>query len=191
MTRPPPSVQMAVPPSSGEWLQVPRLAIEKWAELMLENPRAAAVLGKILSRMGRHNALVVSQKTLAELCNCTDRTIRTAIKVLKERGYLEVRQIGPTGTACAYVVNSRVAWSGKRDGIRYALFEAAVLVSDADQPDRDEIGMLPPLESIPALYRGEQQLPVGDGLPPPSQPALPGMEPDLPARQMDIEDYTG
>ncbi len=42
---------------------------------------------------------------------------------------------------------------------------------------------------------GEQQLPSGDGLPPPSEPFLDGMEPDLPAtqqttpEQMDVENY--
>jgi len=46
------------------------------------------------------------------------------------------------------------------------------------------------------MYPGERQLPIGDGLPPPSQPLIPGMEPDLPARrvdadpaQLDIEDF--
>ena len=31
------------------------------------------------------------------------------------------------------------------------------------------------------LFPGERQLPTGDGEDPPSQPALPDMEPDLPA----------
>jgi len=36
------------------------------------------------------------------------------------------------------------------------------------------------------------QIPHGDGLPPPSQPFLPAMEPDLPeaGQQFDIEDFT-
>jgi hypothetical protein len=140
--------------------------------------------------MGRHNALVASQKTLAQMAGCNPRTVRRSLAVLSENNWIEVRQIGESGTVNAYVVNARVAWSGKRGGLRYALFEAAVLVSDADQPDRDEIGMLPPLEIIPALYPGEQQLPTGDGLPPPSEPSIPGLEPDLPARQMDIEELT-
>jgi hypothetical protein len=40
------------------------------------------------------------------------------------------------------------------------------------------------------MRSGERQMPVGDGLPPPSEPPLPGLEPDLPAKhQYDIEDY--
>jgi hypothetical protein len=96
----------------------------------------------------------------------------------------------------AYVLNRNVVWSGPRDGIRYALFSAAVVVSDQEQPDRDTLDQQLPLRSLPSLYPGERQLPAGDGLPPPSQPSFPGLEPDLPARQadpeqMDLEDLTG
>ncbi len=173
---------------SGTWVQTERAAHEKWAQLAVMHPRACALMHVIVSRMGRHNALVASQKTLAKLTGCTDRTVRTALQVLRNGGWLEIRQIGPTGTACAYVVNDRVAWSGNRDGIRYSLFSAAVLISDDEQPDKDELGLQAPLEHVPALRADERQLPAGDGLDPPTQPPLTGLEPDLPARRTDIEE---
>jgi len=37
------------------------------------------------------------------------------------------------------------------------------------------------LRRIPTLYPGEMQLPSGAGEDPPSQPSIPGLEPDLPA----------
>lgn len=55
-----------------------------------------------------------------------------------------------------------------------------MIVSDEEQPDRDQIDHQEPLRRLPSLFRGEQQLPSGNGLPPPSQPFLDGMEPDLP-----------
>jgi hypothetical protein len=167
---------------NGTWVQTERAAHEKWAKLAVTNPRACALMHVIVSQMGRHNALVASQKTLASLIGCTDRTVRTALQVLKEGGWLEVRQIGPTGTACAYIVNDRVAWSGNRDGVRYSLFSAAVLVSDVEQPDQAELGAQPSLEHIPTIHLGERQLPTGPGLAPPTQPPLIGLEPDLPVR---------
>ena len=173
---------------TGTWVQVERAGMERWAKLAIDNPRAASVMLVIVSKIGRHNALVVSQKTLSQISGCSVRTLQYALKVLKDQNWLEVKQIGPTGTACAYIVNDRVAWSGARDGIRYSMFSAAVLLSDDEQPDRHEIGAQPPLEGIPALYPGERQLPAGDGLPPPSQPSIPGMEDDLPSRQVDLED---
>ncbi len=173
---------------SGTWVQVERAAMERWSKLAVSNPRAAAVMMLMTSQMGRNNALVASQTTLAKMAGCGLNTLKRALTVLREGNWIEVRQIGPTGTACAYIVNDRVAWSGNRDGIRYSLFSAAVLISDDEQPDQAEIGAQPPLERIPAMYPGESQLPTGPGLAPPTQPPLVGLEPDLPARQLDIED---
>lgn len=77
------------------------------------------------------------------------------------------------------MVNDQVAWSQKRDNLRLSLFSASV-VADAD--DQDQATLEPiKLRRIPTLYPGEQQLPSGPGLPPPSQPFLNGLEPDLPA----------
>jgi Firmicute plasmid replication protein (RepL) len=178
---------------SGTWVQTERAAHEKWAKLIGSHPKAAALMHVIVGNVGRQNALVASQKNLARMVGCTDRTVRRALEVLQAGNWIEVRQIGANGTTNAYVVNDRVAWSGNRDGIRYSLFSAAVLVSDDEQPDQDEIGALPSLARIPALYPGDRQLPTGPGLNPPTQPPLSGLEPDLPARmaaQTDIEDFT-
>lgn len=172
---------------NGTWVQMERAAMERWAILAVENPRAASVMAVVVARMGRHNALVSSQANLARMAKCSVRTLQRALDVLRDNNWIEVRQIGPSGTVNAYIVNDRVAWSGDRDGIRYSLFTAAILVSDDEQPDRAELGAQPPLEKVPAMFPGERQLPTGDGLPPPSEPALPGMEPEVPSRQMDIE----
>src|SRR3546814_8542374 len=94
---------------------------------------------------------------------------------------MEVRRIGENGTDNAYVVNDRVVWSGPREGLRYSLFSATVVVSDSEQPDRDTVGKQEPLRRLPPI--GERLLPHGDGLPPPSQPFLDGFEPDLPATE--------
>jgi hypothetical protein len=169
---------------SGSWVQTERDAHEKWAKLAVTSPRACALMHVIVSQMGRHNALVASQATLAKLADCSVRTVQYSLKTLREGGWLEVRQIGPTGTANAYIVNDRVAWSGNRDGIRYSLFSAAVLVSDAEQPDQADLGAQPPLARIPTMFPGERQLPTGPGLDPPTQPPLVGLEPDLPARRL-------
>lgn len=172
----------------GTWVQTDRSAHEQWALLSIANPRAASVLHVLVAQMGRHNAIVASQATLAKAAGCGLNTIKRALAVLREQGWIEVRQIGPTGTACAYIINDRVAWTGKRDGIRYSLFSAAVLVADDEQPDRDELGAQPALHRLPNLFPGERQLPTGPGLLPPSEPSLPGMEPDLPARYEGVEE---
>ena len=165
----------------GTWLQTERAAHEAWGRLIDKSPKAAKLMHILTARMGKHNAVVISLPALAKIMDCSRPTVARAVKVLKEDNWIEVRQIGGSGTTNAYIVNDRVAWTGKRDGIRYSLFSAAVIVADDEQPDREELGHQGPLRQLPQLQHGEAQLPSGDGLPPPSEPALPGMEPELPA----------
>lgn len=149
--------------------------------MIARKPKAAMLAHYLAANVGEHNAVVASHKTLAQILDIHPTTIKRAIADLVAENWIEVRQIGLTGTACAYVLNHRVAWAGKRDNIRYALFSANVIVASDEQPDRDELGEQQPLRKLPRLFPGEQQLPTGDGEPPPSEPSLPGMEPDLPA----------
>jgi len=170
---------------AGSWVQTERAAHEAWAALMGQAPQAARLMHILVARVGNHNAVVISQKALAKLMGVTDRTIRTAVKVLQAGNWLEVRQIGDRGTVNAYVLNDRIVWTGPRDGIRHSLFSAAVVVSSEEQPDKDALDGQPPLRRLPTLYPGERQLPSGPGMPPPSQPSLLGLEPDLPAATHD------
>lgn len=172
----------------GNWVQTERAAHEAWAALIRKSPLAAQVMHILTSQLGEHNAVVISQKALAKLVAGSERGVRDALTLLKQDRWIEMRQIGGRGTVNAYILNDRVAWSGKRDGIRYSLFSARVVISDDEQPDREDLDQLEPLRQIPGVIPGEQQLPSGEGLPPPSEPALPGMEPDLPATSINEED---
>jgi len=169
---------------AGHWVQTERAAHEAWAALLRKSPKAAELLHLLVARMGDHNAVVVSQGTLAEMMGRSDRTVRRAVKELEAGNWVEVRQIGDRGTVNAYVVNDRVAWQGKREGMRYSLFSASVVVSETEQPAGSLEAFSGPLQALPSLFPGERQLPTGKGLAPPSEPPLPGMEPDLPGRQM-------
>ena len=174
---------------SGRWLQTERAAHEAWAKLIAEAPKAAQLMHLLVARIGENNAVVISQKNLIRLMGASRPTVQRAVKKLKDDLWIEVRQIGDRGTTNAYVVNDRVAWLGRRDGIRYSLFSAAVVISDDEQPDAAELDRQEPLRQIPSIGRGERQLPTGPGLPPPSEPAFPGMEVDLPVKPLpdDVE----
>lgn len=182
--------------SSGTWVQTERSAHEAWAKLIRRSPKAAELMHILTSRIGDQNAVVVSHKVLQELMDVRSvTTVKSALKVLEDDRWIEIRQIGQNGTVNAYVINDRVAWAKGRDGIRYSLFSAAVVLSEKEQPDQNKLGEQTPLRRLPNLFRGEQQLPSGPGLPPPSQPSLPDMDPDLPATtrdeplQLDIEQH--
>lgn len=178
----PPAIGKTVESKPGHWVQTERAAHEAWALLIAKKPRAAMLLHHLVARMGQQNALVVSQKVLARIMGIHERTVRRAVADLAEGNWIQVVRIG-NGREAAYVVNDRVAWGQSRDQLRLSVFSATV-VADLDEQEPDTL-QAPDLRRIPVLYPGDQQLPHGDGLSPPSQPTIEGLEPDLPAINRD------
>jgi hypothetical protein len=136
---------------------------------------------KLVANMGRDAAVVASHATLAEITGYSLSTLKRAIADLQAANWIEVVQIGGKGGACAYIVNDRVAWADARENLRMSRFSASIIASSNEQMEvKTE-----PLRRIPVIMRGERQLPSGNGAPPPNQPALDGMEHDLPAVVLD------
>jgi hypothetical protein len=174
---------------NGNWVQTERKAHEAWANLILKKPNAAALLHHLVAQMGYQNAVVISQSTLGKLVGVHERTIRRAVSDLVNDQWIQVIRIGK-GRESAYVVNSCVAWGQSRDQLCLSKF-SAVVVADLDDQDKKKITHYD-LKKIPTLYSNEHQLPTGDGLAPPSQPSLDGLEPDLPQiLQEDESNYRG
>jgi DNA-binding transcriptional MocR family regulator len=164
---------------SGHWVQTERKAHEAWARLIAKKPRAAELLHHLVAQMGHQNAVVVSQKILAQIMGRSLDTVQRAIKDLVVEKWIEVVKLNGPGTVSAYVVNDRVAWGQPRDQLRLSVFSATVVADFDDQaPDSLEHS---DLRRIPTLYPGEQQIPTGNGEEPPSQPIFEGLEPDLPS----------
>lgn len=163
------------PPNT--WVQTERAAHEGWATLAIRSPRASALLHLLVARMGPQNAVVVSQKTLAKMLGCNERTIRNALTDLTTGNWVQVVRVNGPGTVAAYVVNDRVAWGQPRADLHLSVFSATVIADAEDQPQ--ETLSTVPLRRLPALFPGEQALPHGPGEPPPSQTLLEGMEPSL------------
>lgn len=137
----------------------------------------------LVAHMERTGAVVASYATLAKITGMSVATVRRALDDLKADRWIEVVQIGGKGGANAYVINSRVAWALGRDKLHMAAFTARVIADAEEQPQLDDT----PLRRIPTLHPGELQLPTGPGEDPPSQPSIPGMEPDLPSLTMQEE----
>ena len=171
------------------WVQTERAAHEAWAGLIARKPRAAQLLHHFVAIMGERNAVVISQKTLAKMLGVTDRTVRSAIADLVAERWISVVKLNGPGTVSAYVVNDRVAWAERRHNLPLSVFSATVVADKADQ-DAALLGH-GELRRIPTLYPGEQQLPTGPGEDPPSQPALDGLEPDLPHIDPDTGEIHG
>lgn len=135
----------------------------------------------LVANMESSGAVVASYAVLAKITGMSVATVRRAINDLKTDRWIEVVQIGGKGGANAFVINSRVGWAQGRDKLHMAGFTARVLADREEQQLLDNT----PLRRIPVLQRGEMQLPTGPGAEPPSQPSIPGMEPDLPHVDME------
>lgn len=164
----------------NRWVQTEREAHEAWANLIARRPRAAELLHHLVANMGHQNAVVVSQKVLAQIMGRSVDTVKRAIRDLVAERWVSVVKLNGPGTVNAYVVNDRVAWGQPRDQLSLSVFSATVV---ADLADQEEVTLgNGELRRIPTLYPGERQLPTGPGEDPPSQPSLPDFEPDLPTR---------
>ena len=163
------------------WVQTDRAAHEAWAKLTLKSPRAAAVMHHLVANMGAQNAVVVGQKTLAKMVGVSLRTVQYALAELERDRWIQVVQIGASGTVNAYVINSAVAWGEARDQIpRLSTFHARVIADAEDQ--KPEALERHELRKLPIIIPPEEALPHGDGEPG-AQTLLPGFEPVIEGRR--------
>lgn len=167
------------------WVQTDRAVHEAWGRLTVSSPRAAALMHHLVAQMDQSAAVVASHAALATITGMSASTIKRAINDLKSGNWIDSIQLGGKGGALAFVINSNVAWSARRDKRHLAVFTARVIAIG----DEQEQGYLerPALHQIPIMSSGEQQLPSGHGEEPPSQPSIDGFEPDLPSVQAQLE----
>lgn len=151
------------------WLQFEKKALKEMTKLSMASPAAMATLMYLVNHMSRSNALVVSQKAIAEGIGGKRETVNRALSYLSKHNFL---QIIKAGGVSVYVVNSRVAWQGER-GARYAAFGADVIAIESEQ--LINLDDQTPLKSVPVLYDGERVLVGNEEMPPPDQ-----QEMDLP-----------
>lgn len=99
-------------------------------EMTGENPTAVKVFVWLLQHMDKRNALVVSQEALAEAMGLHRTTIFRCTSYLREKKAVDIVKSGSTNI---YAVNAQIAWKADANGKKYALFDAAVYISDAEQ----------------------------------------------------------
>lgn len=112
------------------WLQLNREAdIMKALIEMADHPAATKVWLFMMSYMDRQNALLVSQKTIAEALNISEHSVKRAIAYLKSRNIIRVVR---SGSSYIYTVNAKVAWSSYGKNVHLALMNARVVLSEAE-----------------------------------------------------------
>ncbi|MEI7607508.1 MAG: tetratricopeptide repeat protein [Rhodospirillaceae bacterium] len=127
-------------------IETERGALMARMALMRDFPDAAELLHQIVALCGNGNALVASHRTLAKVMEVEDVDIVTAaVSILRNERWIDVRQIGDSPSVNAYIIGVRAEWIRTSDKIRTANFNAAVLITDDEQPDCMDLGEQSPL----------------------------------------------
>jgi hypothetical protein len=153
------------------WLQVDKRAHQKMWQFGLKNPTALAVLHFLTSRLHRGtNGVVISYAAMAQAMGIADRTAKTAIAALADAKFIQILKSGKSNV---YIINSQVAWQGKR-GARFAVFNAEIVLAEAEQATSVDtlIEESKDLATVPQLIEGERMLVGNDEIDPPDQQEL-------------------
>lgn len=140
---------------NSNFLQLTRTNIPDLLFLAKDCPVGFEIMGQMLQRMNRLNAIVISQEVLATITGKNKRTIIRAIQYLKAHNWIDVINIG---TANAYIINSEIFWTGPRDE-RHAAFPAQVIAAEKEQ--KSPIKKVK-LKHFPVLYENEQVTLIGE-----------------------------
>lgn len=118
------------------WVQMNKdyYKAEDW--LMAKSPIAYRIFKFLINNMDNYNAVVCSYKVLQEYFDVSQVTVARAIKLLKEKQYIEVYK---SGTSNVYAVNKNIAWNSWGKNFKYAKFEANIILSESEQEQRAEI----------------------------------------------------
>ena len=113
-----------------KWLQVNNDAYNDEDWLMKNSPTAYRILRFLVLNMDKYNAVICSYKVMQEKLGYSKPTVERAIRLLKERKYIEVAK---SGTSNIYMINKKLYWNSWGYNYAYAEFGANVIISSSEQ----------------------------------------------------------
>lgn len=101
---------------------------EDW--LMSKSPIAYRIFKFLINNMDSYNAVICSYKVIHETFGISQDTIRRAIKLLKDKKYIEVYK---SGTSNVYAINKQIVWNSWGTNFKHAKFGANIVLSAEEQ----------------------------------------------------------
>lgn len=101
---------------------------EDW--LMSKSPIAYRIFKFLVNNMDDFNAVMCSYKVLQETFDISSDTVRRAIKLLKDKGYIHVFK---SGTSNVYAVNDKLVWNSWGTNYERSKFPANIILSISEQ----------------------------------------------------------
>lgn len=105
---------------------------EDW--LMAKSPIAYRIFKFLINNMDNYNAVICSYQVLQESFGVSQVTVARAIKLLKDKKYIDVYK---SGTSNVYTVNKTIVWNSWGTNYDFAKFGANIVLTATDQ----EIGI--------------------------------------------------
>ena len=117
----------------GRWTQYNNEHTKEMMWLALKHPKAQAILLFLVDQMDNFNAVMCSYTVLQEVLGIGRTTASTAIKILKDNGFIAVLK---SGTSNIYAINDSVYWKSWGNKKQYSKFPANVVLALSEQ-DKD------------------------------------------------------
>lgn len=103
---------------------------EDW--LMGKSPIAYRIFRFLVNGMDDYNAVICSYQVLMETFDVSKATVTRAIKLLKDKQYIDVYK---TGTSNVYSINKNIVWNSWGTNFEYAKFGANIILSESEQEE--------------------------------------------------------
>lgn len=100
--------------------------------LMKKSGIASSILNFIMEHMDSKNALLCSHTVLEDYFEVSSSTIKRAIKLLYDNGFLDIIK---SGTSNVYIVNEEIAWTSWENQKAFCKFEGNMLISQTENKD--------------------------------------------------------
>ena len=117
------------------WIQVNKDYYKAEDKLMVQSPIAYRIFKFLINNMDGYNSVVCSYKVIQEYFGISQVTVARAIKLLKEKKYIEIYK---SGTSNIYAINKNIVWNSWGNNFKYAKFGANILLSESEQEKKDK-----------------------------------------------------
>lgn len=100
--------------------------------LMKKSGIASSMLNFIMEHMDNRNALICSYKVFEDYFEVSSSTVKRAIKLLYENGFIDILK---SGTTNIYIVNEEIAWNSWDNQKKFCKFDGKILISATENKD--------------------------------------------------------
>lgn len=118
------------------WIQLNKDAYKAEDWLMAKSPIAYRIFKFLINNMDSYNAVMCSYKVLEEQFEVSSSTVTRAVKLLKDREYIDVYK---SGTSNVYAVNKQIAWTSWGSNFKHGKFSANVILSESEQDKQTQL----------------------------------------------------